>query len=151
MNKDPFFERENKKQLDKVLERAKSGDVFAVFTLGEYFHEGILVDKDVDAAAKWYKLAADEGHAGAVEKLQKMFADGEISEMYIPPPYIPHKKKSSNPFSNRNKKSVRKKSYDGNFASDIDAEIVAGIFHDGKDDDESSLDFFSYKNNYKGD
>jgi len=86
MNKDPFFERENKKQLNKVLERAKSGDVFAVFTLGEYFHEGILVDKDVDAAAKWYKLAADEGHAGAVEKLQKMFADGEISEMYIPPP-----------------------------------------------------------------
>ncbi len=142
---DPFFERENKKHIDWLLERAKSGDVFAVFTFAEYLHEGILVDKDVDEAAKWYKLAADEGHAGAIEKLRKMFVDGEISETYVPPPYIPPKKrKSSTPsFFSSNKKSS-KKNYDGNFG-DVDAGLAA-LFNDEKAGYEENT--FHFKESY---
>ncbi len=126
---DPFFERENKKQIDRLLERAKSGDVFAVYTFAEYLQEGILIDKDVTAAAKWYKLAADEGHAGAIEKLNKMFVDGEISEMYVPPPYIPtKKKKSSTPSFFSDSKKSSKKIYEGNFGN-VDAGLSA-LFND---------------------
>lgn len=146
MSKDPFWERENQKQIDFVLERAKKGDVFFIFTFAEYLYNGTFLDKDINEAARWYKLAADEGHAGALEKLREMFVKGEIAEYYNPPPYVPPKKKSSTSFfGGRKTKKSRKKSYDGNFASSIDEEIVAGIFHDDKDDDEESLDFFEYK------
>lgn len=145
---DSFFERENKKQIDRLLERAKSGDVFAVYTFAEYLHEGILVDKDVKEAAKWYKLAADEGHAGAIEKLNKMFVDGEISEMYVPPYIPPKNKKSYTPsFFSGNKKSSdkpRKKSYDGNFGN-VDAGLSA-LFNDERGGYEEKT--FHFKESY---
>ena len=151
MNKDPFWERENKKQIDFVLERAKQGDIFSVFTFAEYLYNGTFVDKDIHEAAKWYKLAADEGHAGAIEKLHEMFVKGEIAEYYNPPYEPPKPKKSSTSFFGGNKKSSnkpRKKVYDGNFASYIDEDIVAGIYNDREDDDEDGLAFFEYKDNH---
>ena len=146
---DPFFERENKKQIDRLLERARSGDVFAVYTFAEYLHEGIMVDKDVAAAAKWYKLAAAEGHAGAIEKLNKMFVNGEISEMYVPAPYIPpqNKKSSTTSFFNASKKSSdkpRKKIYDGNFGN-VDAGLSA-LFNDERGGYEEKT--FHFKESY---
>ena len=146
---DPFFERENKKQIDRLLERARSGDVFAGYTFAEYLHEGIMVDKDVATAAQWYKLAADEGHAGAIEKLNKMFVDGEISEMYVPPLYIPpqNKKSSTTSFFSGSKKSSdkpRKKIYDGNFGN-VDAELSA-LFNDERGGYEEKT--FHFKESY---
>ena len=144
-NQDPFFERENKKHIDWLLERAKSGDVFAVFTSAEYLHEGILVDKDVDEAAKRYKLTADEGHAGAIDKLRQMFMNGEISEMYVPAPYIPTKKRRTltPSFFSGNKKSS-KKTYDGKFGN-VDAGL-ADLYNDERAGYEDKT--FHFKESY---
>lgn len=42
---------------------AKQGDPFGEYLLGLYYANGIGVDKNNKAAAKWYKLSADQGNA----------------------------------------------------------------------------------------
>ena len=52
---------------------AEQGDVSAQYDLGVCYYLGSGVKKDVIEASKWYKKAADQGHAGAKERLRKMF------------------------------------------------------------------------------
>lgn len=48
----------------------------AQFNLGVIYEEGRGVPKDAIEAAKWYRLAAEQGHAGAQAGLAAMYADG---------------------------------------------------------------------------
>ncbi|WP_085899521.1 tetratricopeptide repeat protein [Kiloniella majae] len=48
---------------------AEDGYDEAQFILGQIYEEGLGGAKDIDAAQKWYRLAADQGHEGALGKL----------------------------------------------------------------------------------
>lgn len=145
MRQDPFFEREDKKYFEEWMERAKQGSATAIYMVAECFYTGKGTYKNIDEAARWYKLAADGENLAAEARLNEMFAKGEISEKYVPNHYVPPKKKSSSFFGTKKKKSARKKIYDGSFASSLDEDVVAGIFNDHEDDDDDGLAFFEYK------
>jgi len=59
--------------LDELLERAESGDQYALNELGNCYLYGIGVSKNKYQAARWYRLAAQQGNANA----QCMYATGE--------------------------------------------------------------------------
>ena len=132
MRKDPFFEREDKKFFKKWLEEAQQGSALAICMVAECFYTGKGTYKNVDEAAKWYKLAAEGGDLVAQARLNEMFDKGEISEMFTPEPYSPPKKKFSKPISKPKKKSPtpKKKPYDGNFG-EFDAGLAA-LYSDEK-------------------
>ncbi len=48
----------------EVRRDARSGDADAQFKLGCMYHDGYGVLQDYLEAAKWYRLAGEQGHAG---------------------------------------------------------------------------------------
>lgn len=129
-----FIERENKKFFEHWLEQAQTGNGVAIYTVAECFYNGMGTPKNIEEAARWYRLVANAGNFVAQAKLNEMFAKGEISEPFTPTPFYTSQPKTSTPsFFNRNKKSSNKpskKSYDGSF-SDVDAGLSA-LFNDEK-------------------
>ena len=72
-------------RIAEIRRRAEQGDVDAQFTLGAIysigqimFANGLRVGPESDAAeaAKWYRLAAGQGHATAQNNLAAMYAYG---------------------------------------------------------------------------
>ena len=112
---DPFFERENRKQIDTLLRWAAEGDIYAAFSLGDYFYEGIFVERDIREAVKWYKISADAGNIYAQGKLVQLYENGEISDPYIFPS-TPRKNSAARNNSKRNSSTIkpRKKIYNKN-------------------------------------
>ena len=43
----------------------------AMYSLGEFYENGIGVEEDLDEAVKYYKAAAGQGNAEAIKKLKK--------------------------------------------------------------------------------
>lgn len=117
--KDPFWERENKKQLDRLLRRVEEGDSSAMFALGDNYYEGILVDKNIDEALKWYRRAANAGNIYAQGRLVELNqSDGVFDSYTSRKDYDKPKRKNSS------SSKPRKKSYDGNFG-EVDAGLSA--------------------------
>lgn len=58
-------------------------DPNAQFTLGELYYEGTRVKKDLKAAVRWYRQAANQGHADAQLRLGYMCAMG-LGTLYDP-------------------------------------------------------------------
>ncbi|KLN61689.1 hypothetical protein WH96_04985 [Kiloniella spongiae] len=51
---------------------AEDGYDEAQYVLGQIYEQGLGVSKDTDLARKWYRLAADQGHQGALVKLSEI-------------------------------------------------------------------------------
>ena len=140
MSKDPFFEREDKKFFEKWLDEAHQGSAIAIYMVAECFYNGKGTYKNINEAAKWYKLAAEGGNLSAQSRLNEMFAKGETAENFVPKP-SPTKKTSTSIFKPKKKSSNAKKSYDGNFG-DVDARLSALYnnekfgYEDSSDDDD---------------
>lgn len=49
--------------------QAENGDARAQYLIGNCYYDGNGIDEDEDEAAKWWKLAADQGHLEAVFKM----------------------------------------------------------------------------------
>ncbi|MBR6802989.1 MAG: SEL1-like repeat protein [Kiritimatiellae bacterium] len=52
--------------------RARLGDAEAQFEVGCCYYEGDGVPKNLVEAVKWYQKAAEQGHAGAKQRLQEL-------------------------------------------------------------------------------
>lgn len=64
-------------QIRTLLSRAGAGDVEAEYKLGEAYHLGAGLQKDIPQAFKWYARAAQQGHNGARYKLGLIYQTGE--------------------------------------------------------------------------
>ncbi len=53
------------RSLKHIQNRAEKGDVDAQYSLGDIYSNGTDVNKNYSVAAKWYRLAAEQGHAEA--------------------------------------------------------------------------------------
>ena len=56
---------ENNFQMYSIL--AQTGDVEAAYQLGKAYYEGVVTEKDLEAAFMWFEAAADGGHMLARE------------------------------------------------------------------------------------
>jgi TPR repeat protein len=66
-----------RKAIERFRERAKQGDADAQIYLGKVYFEGLRgVKRDSKEAAKWYRLAADQGNASAQFSLGLMYEYG---------------------------------------------------------------------------
>ena len=61
---------------DHLLGKAEAGDVEAMLEVAAAYRVGLGVDKDVEAAANWYRRAATEGNGEAQFQLGRMFLKG---------------------------------------------------------------------------
>jgi len=66
-------ERDEARGLELLRQAAADGDADAAFLLAE-FHAARTGDADLEAAERWYRRAAELGHAGAQERLGLSFA-----------------------------------------------------------------------------
>ena len=54
------------------LKAEYQGDAEAQFQLGECYENGDTVNKDLQQAANWYRMAAEQGHEPAKEALKRL-------------------------------------------------------------------------------
>lgn len=64
----------------KLIADAKAGDAGAQYLLAFMYAEGQGIEKDMQAALKWYTAAAEQGHSGAQLTLGMMYAEGTAVE-----------------------------------------------------------------------
>ena len=64
-------------ELRTLFARARAGDPAAQNALGEKFENGEGVARDPTAAARWYRLAAEQGYAAAQLNLGVLYENGE--------------------------------------------------------------------------
>lgn len=66
------------KDKDRVLveEKAYKGNAVAQYNMGVCYHKGEGVSQDYTEAAKWYRLAADQGYASAQCNLGNCYLNG---------------------------------------------------------------------------
>ena len=55
----------------RLLKRFEKGDAAAQFDLGVMYEDGQGVEEDLVEAVRWYRLAADQGHASAKNWIEK--------------------------------------------------------------------------------
>lgn len=58
--------------IQAMRKAAEQGHAEARFCLGECCEEGVGVEKDPVEAARWYRLAAEQGHEDAAEALARL-------------------------------------------------------------------------------
>jgi len=63
-------ELELKDAFERAKARAEKGDVQAQYSLANYYERGLGVAKDKNEAVKWYRKAADQGHAQSKLQLE---------------------------------------------------------------------------------
>lgn len=63
--------------LQLCVRQAELGHAEAQYQLGNYWHNGVLVEPDFDKALHWYEQASLQGHADAQYRLGLMFAEGK--------------------------------------------------------------------------
>jgi uncharacterized protein len=71
-----FKSGDYKSAMAELLPLAKQGDPKAQRVVGNMYAEGLGVDEDFGAAAKWYQLAVDQGLAAAMPDLGDLFYYG---------------------------------------------------------------------------
>ncbi|NLE23913.1 MAG: sel1 repeat family protein [Clostridiaceae bacterium] len=62
---------------DQLLEKANAGDVSAQVSLAGRYAHGRGVPQNYKEAAKWYRMAAEQGHTEAQYYLGVMYYDGK--------------------------------------------------------------------------
>ena len=67
---------EASQELEEIVALAEKGDPEAQNTLAWRYQEGIGVRKDYECAAKWYRLAAEQGVFQAQESLGGLYYQG---------------------------------------------------------------------------
>jgi len=63
--------------INRLLQSASLGCTISMFYLGQAYEQGILVKRDMEEAAKYYKEAADGGHMEAKYNLGVFYLRGE--------------------------------------------------------------------------
>ncbi|KRW62777.1 tetratricopeptide repeat protein [Pseudomonas sp. TTU2014-080ASC] len=63
--------------LEACEKAANSGDLQAVYELGELYYSGEHTERDLDKALHWFEQASLQGHAQAQYRLGMMFFHGE--------------------------------------------------------------------------
>ncbi len=66
--------------MQSMLAKANAGDAEAQYCLAYCYHSGTPVKKDMDAALRWYTLAAMQGHVAAQHNLGLIYMRGEDAE-----------------------------------------------------------------------
>ena len=69
-------------EYDNLRSKSESGDAEAQYQLGKTYYDGRGVARDVAEAARWFKKAAEQGHAGAQTNLGLMYETGVFGESY---------------------------------------------------------------------
>jgi TPR repeat protein len=75
-----------KSSLEKVREQGERGNIDAQFALGFMYEEGktLGVPRDSAEAARWYRLAADQGYYAARHELGLMYFEGKgVPQDYV--------------------------------------------------------------------
>ncbi len=65
--------------LEELSPIAEDGDAEAQYLLGQIYEQGLGGGKDVELALKWYQIAADQGHEGALKALNRIKPDTLMS------------------------------------------------------------------------
>ena len=72
-----LFDQASPKDALKVwMDAAEQGDDYAQFRVGQIYEMGVAGAPDYDAAAKWYKKAADQGNRPAAKNLAALLEKG---------------------------------------------------------------------------
>ena len=66
-----------KPSFDAAEKGAKQGNPFEQFNLGLMFYKGRATKQDYKAAVKWWRLAAEQGFAEALNNLGMMYGNGD--------------------------------------------------------------------------
>jgi uncharacterized protein len=68
-----------KQSLEQVRKQGERGDISAQFALGFMYQNGKVlgVPQDYTEAARWYRMAADQGDYAAMHELGLMYFDGK--------------------------------------------------------------------------
>jgi TPR repeat protein len=75
-----------KQSLEQVREQGERGDINAQFALGFMYQDGRVkgVPQDYAEAAKWYRLAADQGYYAAMHELGFLYFEGKgVPQDYV--------------------------------------------------------------------
>ena len=67
-------------EIDALRARAEAGVAVAQYDLGVMHANGLGVPEDDAEAMRWYRLAADQGHADAQVNLASMYFTGQRGE-----------------------------------------------------------------------
>ena len=70
-------ENEQKEALSLIQESADAGIAEAQYYLGLCYEQGSVVEKDLDLAKKWYRLAASQSYPLAKFRLGKLMMDNK--------------------------------------------------------------------------
>ena len=63
--------------VEDLRRKAEGGDSESQWLLGDRYHQGIDVEQDHAEAARWYALAVEAGHAGAMYRLGLLRLTGQ--------------------------------------------------------------------------
>ena len=73
-----FCQTQNYKEArDCFLAAANLGDAYSMFKLGLFAEKGLGVDKNLDAAIQWYRLAAEKKNSSACNNLGVIYMQGD--------------------------------------------------------------------------
>lgn len=70
---------EAKEFMSTLTEMADTGNIDAIYWLGRFYRNGIIVEEDLVKATTLYETAANAGHPDAKEKLARMYLEGQIT------------------------------------------------------------------------
>lgn len=73
---DAYHRGEYRRAWSVLYPMAQNGDPIGQYYVGAMFHFGQGTERDAEAAARWYRLAADQGIAGAQRNLGVLYEDG---------------------------------------------------------------------------
>lgn len=62
-----------KYRLDKLIQKAESGDAQAQYELAELYYQGQEMEENFNESVKWFERAAEQGHQKAREELGLMY------------------------------------------------------------------------------
>ena len=62
---------------EEPYDALRRGDARAQYNLGLLYASGLGVEQDYQAALKWHRMAAGQGHAGGQNELAQMYAKGQ--------------------------------------------------------------------------
>ena len=72
----------NDTQFAIICKNAEQGDAESQYKMGKYYEDGDGVVQNYPEAIKWYRLAVQQGHAGAQCALGRCYSQYEIANLY---------------------------------------------------------------------
>ncbi len=62
--------------INDLIQAANNGDSGSQYILGTYYEKGEIIEKDLNEAVKWYRLAAEQHNADALFRLGECYHNG---------------------------------------------------------------------------